>query len=66
LLPDNSRPGAYSSSMTSRRTLFSRLLQSAGFDVVVAEGGAAGLQKLREDPGIRLVLLDLNMPEIDG
>lgn len=48
------------------RALLKRSLQSAGFDVVVAEGGPAGLQRLREDPEIRLVLLDLNMPEMDG
>jgi CheY-like chemotaxis protein len=48
------------------RTLFRRSLQSAGFEVVVAEDGPDGLQKLRCDPEIRLVLLDLNMPEMDG
>lgn len=48
------------------RILLSRSLTSAGFDVVIAEGGAAGLQKLRDDPEIRLVLLDLNMPAMDG
>ena len=48
------------------RTLFRRSLQSAGFEVVVAEDGPDGLQKLRHDPNIRLVLLDLNMPNMDG
>ena len=48
------------------RTLFRRSLQSAGFEVVVAEDGPEGLQKLRHDPEIRLVLLDLNMPQMDG
>ncbi len=48
------------------RTLFRRSLQSAGFDVVVAEDGPEGLEKLRQDPQIRLVLLDLNMPRMDG
>jgi CheY-like chemotaxis protein len=48
------------------RTLFRRSLESAGFDVIVAEDGPAGLQKLRQDPAIRLVLLDLNMPQMDG
>jgi CheY-like chemotaxis protein len=50
----------------SMRTIFGRSLRNAGFDVVVAEGGPEGLQKLREDSSIRLVLLDLNMPEMDG
>ncbi len=48
------------------RTLFRRSLQSAGFDVVVAEDGPDGLQKLRQDPAIRIVLLDLNMPTMNG
>lgn len=48
------------------RTLFRRSLQSAGFDVVVAESGPEGLEKLRQDPDIRIVLLDLNMPDMDG
>jgi chemotaxis family two-component system sensor histidine kinase/response regulator PixL len=48
------------------RTLFQRSLQSAGFDVVVADGGPEGLKKLREDKSIRLVLLDLNMPKMNG
>ena len=48
------------------RAIFRRSLQSAGFDVVVAEDGPDGLQKLRQDPEIRIVLLDLNMPTMDG
>jgi two-component system, chemotaxis family, chemotaxis protein CheY len=48
------------------RTLFRRSLQSAGFEVVIAEDGPDGLQKLRHDPDIRVVLLDLNMPNMDG
>lgn len=48
------------------RTLYRRSLQAAGFDVIVAEDGPDGLQKLREDPQIGLVLLDLNMPRMDG
>ena len=31
-----------------------------------AEDGAAGLTRLGEQPGIRLVLLDLNMPGMNG
>src|SRR5688572_20342322 len=48
------------------RTLFRRSLQSAGFEVVIAEDGPDGLQKLRENPDIRVILLDLNMPRMDG
>jgi DNA-binding NtrC family response regulator len=48
------------------RELFERALQLAGFDVVVAAGGEEGLQILRDDPDICLVLLDLRMPNVDG
>ena len=48
------------------RTVFGRSLRGAGFDVVIAEDGPEGLRKLRNDPSIRLVLLDLNMPQMDG
>jgi DNA-binding response OmpR family regulator len=41
------------------------LLQSEGYQVVTAENGAAGLQRLREEP-FDLVITDLVMPEING
>jgi len=46
--------------------MLSRTLQASSFDVVAVTGGAAGLRILRADPSIRLVLLDLQMPEMDG
>jgi CheY-like chemotaxis protein len=48
------------------RELFQDILRGAGFDAVVAESGAQGLAVLRSDPQIRVVLLDLLMPEMDG
>lgn len=48
------------------RELFQDILQGAGFDAVSAESGAEGLEILRTDPRIRVVLLDLLMPEMDG
>ncbi len=48
------------------RALFSRQLRLAGFDVVCAESGAEGLRVLRADTSIRLILLDLMMPEMNG
>lgn len=50
----------------SVRELFRRCLLLAGYDVSVASGGAEGLQALGTDPTIGLVLLDLDMPRIDG
>lgn len=50
----------------SVREMFGRSLRLAGFDVVIAAGGEEGLQILRDDPTISLVLLDLNMPNVNG
>jgi CheY-like chemotaxis protein len=48
------------------RTVFSRSLRGAGFDVIIATSGPDALERLRSDPSIGLVLLDLNMPGMDG
>ena len=48
------------------RKVISRSLRGAGFDVVIADDGRDGLDKLRNDSSIGLVLLDLNMPGMDG
>jgi response regulator RpfG family c-di-GMP phosphodiesterase len=36
------------------------------FDVIIAESGNAGLQKLKEDPEITVVISDMKMPEMNG
>ena len=41
-------------------------LEDAGYDVVTAADGAEGLNALRGDAAIGLVLLDLMMPRFDG
>ena len=48
------------------RTVMGRQLQKAGFEVVTAASGAAGLDMLRADTTIRVVLLDMIMPVMDG
>jgi len=48
------------------RQVFQRFLQAAGFDVLIASNGAAGLKIMGDDPSIGLVLLDLDMPGMDG
>jgi CheY-like chemotaxis protein len=48
------------------RVLIARQLELAGFDVVSAASGPEGLEILRADPSIRLLLLDLMMPGMDG
>lgn len=48
------------------RVLISHQLELAGFEVVSAADGPAALDVLRADASIRLVLLDLMMPGMDG
>ncbi len=44
-----------------------RVLESLGYDVLLAEGGAAGLELFAQHHNeISLVILDMVMPEIDG
>ena len=45
--------------------LFSDLLQAAGYVVVAAQGGRAGLERLLEQQ-VDLVLCDRYMPHVDG
>jgi two-component system, chemotaxis family, chemotaxis protein CheY len=48
------------------REIVSTFLSQNGFDVAVAHDGRDGLQRLQDDPGIRLVVSDINMPNMDG
>ncbi len=41
-------------------------LESAGYDVVMADGGFDALEKLSDDPLIKIVVSDMNMPMISG
>ncbi len=47
------------------RELLRRLLQAEGFEVVTAENGRVGLERVDEKRPA-LVILDLMMPEVDG
>ncbi len=42
------------------------LLEGKGMQVVVARDGREGLSKLKENPDIALILMDIMMPEMDG
>jgi CheY-like chemotaxis protein len=42
------------------------VLESSGMDVLYAENGREGLETLRTDPEVDLVLMDIMMPEMDG
>jgi len=48
------------------RKLLSRALKEHSCEVLEAEGGVSGLAQLRENPQIDLVMVDWNMPEMNG
>jgi two-component system, chemotaxis family, chemotaxis protein CheY len=48
------------------RTLLSMLLSLHGYAVCTATNGAEGLQRLQRPPIPTLILLDVNMPRMDG
>src|SRR5690349_5248261 len=41
-------------------------LKGAGLDVATAVDGKDGLAKIKADPGVKLVVCDVNMPNMDG
>jgi two-component system chemotaxis response regulator CheY len=51
---------------STMRGIVTTFLSNNGFEVVVAVDGVDGLLQLRQDPGIKLVLSDINMPNMDG
>jgi two-component system cell cycle response regulator len=44
----------------------SLVLRRAGFDVITAPDGTSALELIQQDPTIGIVVVDLNMPGIDG
>ena len=51
----------------SVRNVAGRLLTSLGFEVLLASSGTGALELMRENlDGVRAVLLDLTMPQMDG
>ena len=51
---------------STMREIVSTFLSQKGFEVAVARDGRDGLRCLQDDPGIRLVVSDINMPNMDG
>ena len=41
-------------------------LAPAGFEVLAAEDGVEGLERIKQVPDLALVLCDINMPRMDG
>ena len=50
------------------RNIFSltKVLQNQGMEVLTALNGVEALEKMKENPGVEAVLMDLMMPEMDG
>ncbi|HEX5656852.1 MAG TPA: response regulator [Polyangiales bacterium] len=48
------------------RQQVSLALKQAGFEVVEATDGADGVSKVGSDPSIGMVILDVNMPRMNG
>ena len=48
------------------RVLLQAVLRRMHFDVDLAEDGAVGLEKLQQNGGFDLILLDLMMPRLNG
>jgi two-component system chemotaxis response regulator CheY len=48
------------------RAIIGKILREVGLEVVEAANGREGLDRLREPPGAELVLVDWNMPEMNG
>lgn len=42
------------------------ILESDGYEIILAEGGVDALEKLASDPLIRIVVSDMNMPFMSG
>ena len=48
------------------RVLLQAVLKRMNFEVELAEDGAAGLEKVQQNGGFDLILLDLMMPRLNG
>jgi len=42
------------------------IIEMAGYETVIAEGGVDALEKIEANPAIRVVVSDMNMPFMDG
>jgi two-component system chemotaxis response regulator CheY len=48
------------------RIIIRNIVRELGMDVVEAANGREGLEQLRTNPDVELVLVDWNMPEMNG
>jgi CheY-like chemotaxis protein len=76
--PSGARPaGEQTRGLSSRKVLIvdddvrnvfalTSALEQCGMTVLNAEGGKEGVELLKSDPNIELVLMDIMLPELDG
>ena len=48
------------------RAIIGKILREIGLEVIEAANGREGLVQLNEPPGVELILVDWNMPEMNG
>jgi two-component system, cell cycle response regulator CpdR len=48
------------------RVLVEELLLDRGYNVITAQTGAEGLDRIQREPRLSLVITDIRMPGIDG
>ena len=48
------------------RTIIGKILKELGMDVLEAGNGKQALEQMKAHPGIELILVDWNMPEMNG
>jgi len=51
---------------TKIREILSEFFGKMGFEVIQAGGGQEGIERLKSDPQIDLMILDMKMPEVTG
>ena len=51
---------------SAMRRILKRIVESVGFESIEASHGAEALQRLTENPSTELVLIDWNMPVMNG
>jgi two-component system, chemotaxis family, chemotaxis protein CheY len=51
---------------TTMRRILGGILRQLGFEITEAGNGCEGLERLRQSPNTCVVLVDWNMPEMDG
>lgn len=49
-----------------QRLFYEAILREAGYEVITAGGGREGIEIVQKDKSLATILLDMNMPNMDG